>query len=251
MIKQPSKTAMVFAAGMGTRLKPLTDTMPKALIEVGGKPLLEHVLLKLCNAGFNRVVINVHHFSEQIIAYLNEHSFDMDILISDESRELLETGGGIKFAEHLIGHDAPFLVHNVDILSNLDFEKFYLSHRKNSLATLLVSNRTTCRYLLFDHGMRLVGWTNVDTGEVKSPYKNLNVNACQKLAFAGIHVISPRVFELMNLWHGKFSIIDFYLSVADKEPIYGFNDTHLELIDVGKLDTLAVADTFIKKEHIQ
>ena len=159
--------AMIFAAGLGTRLKPLTDSMPKALVRVGGKPLIEHVIMKLKDAGVGRIVVNVHHFAGQIKSFLAANdNFGVDIRVSDESEMLLETGGGIKKAAPLFSPDEPVLIHNVDILSNVDLRKFYDSSTGND-ATLLVSDRKTRRYLLFDDGMTLRGWTNVETGEVK------------------------------------------------------------------------------------
>ena len=161
---------LIFAAGLGTRLKPLTDAMPKAMVPVAGKPLIEHLLRKVAAAGFDKAVVNVHHFADQIIDFVSSRDFGLKIASSDERDALLETGGGIKKAQSLLGTDQPFLAHNVDILSNLDLRQFYQMHRSRDLATLLVSRRTTSRYLLFDAERRLVGWTNVQTGEVKSPY---------------------------------------------------------------------------------
>lgn len=241
------KQCMIFAAGLGTRLKPITDTMPKALVPVADKPLLEHLLQKIKNAGFERVIINVHHFSEQIVDFVAKNDFGMEICISDESEQLLETGGGIKKAEKWMDISAPCLVHNVDILSNLDIEKLYNYHNTSRLATVLVSQRTTNRYLLFNNKNRLVGWTNTATGEVKTPYESLNLAACKRLAFAGIHVISPQIFELMKAWNGKFSIIDFYLSVAKTHEIIGYEAKNLELFDVGKIGSLHEAERFAEK----
>ncbi|MBR7049803.1 MAG: NTP transferase domain-containing protein, partial [Prevotella sp.] len=159
------KQAMIFAAGLGTRLKPLTDTMPKALVRVGGKPLLEHVVLRLKDAGYERIVVNVHHFADQIIDFLKEqNNFGLDIRISDEREALLETGGGIKKALPLFDPTEPILIHNVDILSNLDLQSL-----PTDAPLLVVSQRQTKRYLLFDDDMRLQGWTNIETGEVKGP----------------------------------------------------------------------------------
>ena len=237
--------ALIFAAGLGTRLKPLTDTMPKAMVPVQGEPLLVHVLRKLKQAGCKEAVVNVHHFADQISDYLATHDFGLSVSISDERDELLETGGGIKKAAHLLGSSEPFLVHNVDILSNLDLAAFYALHKPERLATLLVSERETQRYLLFNAENRLVGWTNIKTGEVKSPYADLDVSACQKLAFAGIHVISPAIFPLMESWQGQFSIIDFYLSVAASSLIIGEKVPNLQLVDVGKMDSLEQADAFL------
>ena len=237
--------AMIFAAGLGTRLKPLTDTMPKALVMVGGKPLIEHVVEKLKASGAERIVVNVHHFASQVIDYLQENdNFGVDVRISDESERLLDTGGGIKKARPLFMPDAPILIHNVDILSNVDLVRLYCGHG-DADATLLVSERKTKRYLLFDDDMRLVGWTNTDTGEVKSPYPGLRVGDCRMLAFSGIHVFSPRLFPLMDDFPDKFGIIDFYLNVCSKAVVKGCVQPGLRLLDVGKLDSLAEAERFL------
>ena len=237
--------ALIFAAGLGTRLKPLTDNRPKALVEVKGEPLLAHVLHKLARSGYTEVVINVHHFGEQIIDYVATHPIEgMTIRISDERNELLDTGGGIRQAGNLFTNDGrPFLIHNVDIFSNLDLKEFYTAHPATEGATLLVSERKTSRYLLFrPTDNRLVGWTNVQTGEVKSPYPNLRVEDCRMYAFAGIHLFSPSLLPLMADWPQRFSIIDFYLSVADKVPIIGVPKADLQLIDVGKPETLKLVE---------
>ncbi len=237
---------LVFAAGLGTRLKPLTDTMPKAMVPVAGKPLIEHLLRKLAAAGFDEAVVNVHHFADQIIDFVSSRDFGLKIAISDERDALLETGGGIKKAQSLLGADQPFLAHNADILSNLDLRHFYQMHRSDDLATLLVSRRATSRYLLFDAERRLVGWTNVQTGEVKSPYHDLDVQRCEKLAFSGIHTISPAIFPLMEAWQSRFSIIDFYLSVCASQTIRGVEVPHTQILDVGKIDALHEAEKFLQ-----
>lgn len=243
--------AMIFAAGLGTRLKPLTDTMPKALVSVGGEPLIKRVLLRLADAGVGRVVVNVHHFASQIIQYLNENSFGLDIAISDETSALLDTGGGIKHAAKLFDAENPVLIHNVDILSNVDLRKFYNQAVDAAVdAVLLVSWRKTKRYLLFNGEMRLVGWTNIETGEVKSPYPDIDPKQCRMYAFAGIHVLSPRLFEQMNGFPDKFGIIDFYLNMCATHNIKGYVKEDLKLMDIGKLDTLAQADSFLSElEH--
>ncbi len=237
--------AMIFAAGLGTRLKPLTDTMPKALVPVKQKPLIAHLLEKLQREGCERVVVNVHHFAEMLTAYLKANNKGMEVVISDESSQLLETGGGLRHAAPLLPKDEPFLVHNVDILSNLSLTKLREAHHDDALATLVVSERKTSRYLLFNHENRLVGWTNVTTGEVKSPYDNLDVEACRKLAFSGIQVLNPKALQLMTDWPEKFSIIDFYLAVAAKEKILAYVPNDFKMMDIGKLDTLAQADAFV------
>ncbi|MGB1243748.1 MAG: sugar phosphate nucleotidyltransferase, partial [Chitinophagales bacterium] len=162
--------AMIFAAGLGTRLRPLTNDKPKALVEVNGKPLLEIVILQLKRYGFRDIVVNVHYFAKQIIRFLEaKNNFGIHIQISDESDLLLETGGGLQKAKHfLCSDDEPFLVHNVDILSDINLKALYQSHLEGSpLATLVVRNRKTSRYLLFDETNRLCGWKNVKTGEVR------------------------------------------------------------------------------------
>ncbi|MBR2360120.1 MAG: NTP transferase domain-containing protein [Bacteroidaceae bacterium] len=234
--------ALIFAAGLGTRLRPLTNDRPKALVEVHGKLLLAHVIEKLRKAGYTEVVINVHHFGEQIIDYIAKHPVEgMKFIISDERTELLDTGGGIRQAGGLFTQDGrPFLIHNVDIFSNLDLKEFYTTHPTTEGATLLVSERKTSRYLLFDpKDNRLVGWTNIQTGEVKSPYPNLRVEDCRMYAFAGIHLFSQSLLQWMKDWPTRFSIIDFYLSVADRVPIIGVPKADLQLIDVGKPEALA------------
>ena len=249
MEEEPVRQAMIFAAGLGTRLKPLTDTMPKALVRIGGEPLIKHVVLRLKEAGFQRIVVNVHHFAQQIIDYLeeNEH-FGLDIRISDETEQLLETGGGIKKARDLFDPHSPVLIHNVDILSNVDLTAFY-DHACSSgaEATLLVSERQTKRYLLFDDEYRLVGWTNKETGEVKSPHNWVKdeLQSLQMLAFSGIHVFSPALFPMMDQWPDRFPIIDFYLKACATHPLSGYVADNLRMIDVGKLDSLQQAEEFL------
>jgi len=236
--------AMIFAAGLGTRLKPLTDRIPKALVRVGGEPLLKRVIFQLKDAGFTRIVVNVHHFSNQIIDYLRDNdNFGLDIRISDETDKLLETGGGIKKAWPLFDQTEPILIHNVDILSNVDLKKFY--QPLPLAARLLVSERKTKRYLLFDDTMRLVGWTNIETGEVKSPYKDLDPKKYKMYAFSGIHMVAPSLFPLMDDEPDKFPIMDFYLKHCDKVRIEGYVKNDLKLMDVGKQETLREAEKFL------
>lgn len=243
--------AMIFAAGLGTRLKPLTDTMPKAMVKVGGEPLLKRVIERLSEAGVDRMVVNVHHFANQITDYLKANAnFGLDIRISDESAMLLDTGGGLKKAAPLLRGDEPILIHNVDILSNVDLQAFYTDHADHA-ATLLVSERQTKRYLLFDDTMRLVGWTNIETGEVRSPYPNLDPARCRRYAFSGIHLFSPRLFPLMDAFPDKFGIVDFYLNTCANADIHGYVKSDLHLMDVGKIDTLSMAEDFLKGETKQ
>ena len=250
---------MIFAAGLGTRLKPLTDTMPKALVRVGGEPLIKRVIMNLAAAGVERIVVNVHHFAEQIIDYLKDNdNFGLDIRISDETAGLLETGGGIKKAAPLFDSTAPILIHNVDILSNVDLREFYQiasqsekgkvkSEESECDAVLLVSWRKTKRYLLFNDDMKLVGWTNIETGEVRSPYPELNPKECRMYAFAGIHALSPRLLKMMDEFPDRFGIIDFYLKACATHNIKGYVKDDLKLMDIGKLDTLAQAEEFLEE----
>lgn len=239
---------MIFAAGLGMRLKPLTDHTPKALVPINGKPMLEHVILKLKNAGFHQIVINIHHLGQQIIDFLeaNNH-FGIDIYISDERDYLLDTGGGIKHAERFLQGNEPFLIHNVDILSDIDLKQLYTHHLEtNPLATLLVSQRNTSRYLLFNKENKLCGWRNHETGEVKSFYPHFDPRQYSEYAFSGIHVLSPQIFDWMDEWTGKFSIIHFYLSICAKTTIYAYPAENLHLLDIGKPETLAKAEEWIK-----
>lgn len=231
--------ALIFAAGLGTRLKPLTDNMPKALVPVGGKPLLERVITKLIAAGYDDIVINVHHFAGMIRDYVaSRDSFGVKVSFSDETDLLRETGGGIRHAEPFLDGSGPFLVHNVDILSNLDLGWFKRQHREGDLATILVSDRETARYFLFDDDRILVGWTNIRTGEVRSPWPGIDPDKCTRLAFSGIHLISPAIFPLMRPLPEKFSIVDFYLSVCREQRIRAAVMPGLDIHDVGKLSEL-------------
>ena len=266
---------LIFAAGLGTRLKPITESKPKALVPVCGKPLLWHVIEKFKKSGFKDFVINVHHFAGQIREYVEANgSFGVNVAFSDETDLLRETGGGIRHAAKLLGGKEPFVVHNVDILSNLDLDKFVSKHKSfavaNSntdadagiLATLLVSDRKTQRYLLFDSQDNLVGWMNVKTGEVRSPYNELRRNGgegaafdelflskynLEKYAFDGVHVISPQIFDLMHEWPDKFSIIDFYLEMCGRYRIKKHIQPGLDMLDVGKLDSLQKAEEMASK----
>ena len=239
---------MIFAAGLGTRLKPLTDSMPKALVPVAGKPMLEHVILKLKNEGFHEIVINVHHFADQIIHFLKEKdNFGIDIHISDETDCLLDTGGGIKKAASFFTDGEPILIHNVDILSNMDLKGLYTYHQTSGNdATLLVSSRKTARYLLFNHENRLCGWINKDTHQTKPENFVYKPEEQKEYAFSGIHVISPTLFNYMgDDWSGKFSIMDFYLENCSKARLGGYTTDNLQIIDIGKPETLEKAEAFI------
>ncbi|MCF0198079.1 MAG: NTP transferase domain-containing protein [Bacteroidaceae bacterium] len=233
--------AMIFAAGLGTRLKPITDRMPKALVPVDGQPLLQILLEKLQAAGYDDLVINVHHFADTIEAWCQGRP---GIRFSDERAQLLETGGGIRHAAPLLADADSFLIHNVDILSNVRLRDF-AEAGKTAEVTLLVSERATQRYLLFDEAMRLVGWTNVKTGEVRSPYPHLDPSRYRHLAFAGIHQMSSALLPLMDNYPDKFSIIDFYLQQCAEHTIRGYVQPDLRMMDVGKLGSLDQAADFL------
>lgn len=246
----------VFAAGLGTRLKPLTDTLPKALVPVCGKPLLEHVLRRMQSFGIDCFVVNVHHFADKIEAWLDGQDW-VSVDVSDERATLLETGGAVLNARKYLDGCGHFLIHNVDILSDCDLGWLMEQVRPDALATLLVSDRKSSRYLLFDpQTMRLAGWTNENTGEVRPVGLDMEKASYRKLAFSGIHIMSDKVLELMeryvserNLCPPRFSIIDFYLEMCASHDIYGVCSENLKLVDVGKHDTLAAAEDFLSDSH--
>ena len=228
--------AFILAAGLGTRLKPLTDTKPKALVKVNGTPLLEHQILRLKNAGITDIVVNVHHFADMIEEFLNRNdNFGCRIRISDERDLLRETGGAIRHASPLLAgsDDRMVLVHNVDIITELDFNS--IKKDASATATLVVSERTTNRYLLFDEEMRLRGWTNTATGEVRIPDKSTDPGKLRKYAYSGIQIISTDILPLMAEWPEKFSIIDFYLDICSGKIIRGYNAGTTPIKDVGKI----------------
>ncbi len=242
--------AMIFAAGLGTRLRPLTDSMPKALVPLAGKPMLERVILRMKEAGFDDITVNIHHFGQQIIDFLHAHNnFGVKIHISDERDELLDTGGGIRKARPFLEGSEPFLVHNADILSDIDLADFYHRHVKSGVeATLLVSQRKTSRYLLFDDQLQLHGWVNKQTGELKpAGLDATKASSLQELAFGGIHVISPTLLHRMDAaqWSGKFSIIPFYLSVCREARIEGYPLQDARWFDIGKPETLKLAEEYL------
>ena len=250
--------AMIFAAGLGTRLKPITDTLPKALVPVCGRPLIEHVCMRLKQSGINEAVVNVHHFADKVEKWAAEQDI-MTLKISDERASLLETGGAVLHARRYLDGCGSFLVHNVDIISDLDLEWFASQAHSGSIATLLVSRRESSRQLLFaPETMKLVGWHNCKTGEVRSPIAGLDPSDCISLAFSGIHILSDSVFDLMEEYlsvHMKhvsaepprFSIIDFYLWACAGHDITGVCAENLRLLDVGKHDTLALAEDMLKR----
>ncbi len=236
---------MIFAAGVGSRLRPLTDTLPKALVPVAGQPLLQIVLDRLAVAGFENIVVNVHHHATQIEDYLRGSS----VKISREE-QLLDTGGGLRQAMPLFANSAPILAHNVDILSNAALAAFYDTFSAAADDVwLLVSSRPTTRHLLFDNDMRLVGWRNETTKEVRSPYPSLDSTPCRQYAFAGIHCLQQRVAPLMAAYPAAFSIVDFYVAQCRNLRIKGVVQDGVSVLDVGKKDSLLRAEQFLAQQQ--
>ena len=240
---------MIFAAGLGTRLSPYTTNCPKALVKIAGKPLLQRAIEKLRQSGFTEIVINIHHFGEQIIEFLQKnHNFGLDISISDETDGLLDTGGAILKAAPLLSGNESFLVYNVDILSDIDLRLFRKYHEaKGGVATLVVRNRKTERYLTFDDNMVLSGWRNITSGQeiVSRPAQN-----CNLLAFSGIHYINPQIFNLITE-SGKFSLINLYLRLAVKHQIFGYSDTSSLWMDLGKANQFEAAEQLIAQTELR
>lgn len=263
--------AMIFAAGLGTRLKPITDVLPKALVPVCGKPLLEHVARKLQASGVDEAVVNIHYFADKIeqwaasqewIVSSKDEMTDGKMLfeLSDERAQLLETGGAVLHAKRFLNGCGRFLIHNVDILSNCDIKWLEAQVKDDALATLLVSERNTTRFLLFEpHTMRLAGWMNTDTGDHCIALPGIEPQQCRALAFSGIHILSDKVIGLMEEYvrakglpvneelGTRFPIMSFYMWAAAKYPIYAAVAKELEFIDVGKLDALQPAEEFVKR----
>ena len=254
--------ALIFAAGLGTRLRPLTDTMPKALVPLAGHTLLEYQIRKLKAAGITDIMVNVHHFPDMIINYFSEHdNFGCNIMISDERDLLLDTGGGLLKAWSTFAPDTnePILALNADILSTIRLEEVIGQYQKSTInnqkstGLLVVKNRQTQRYLCFDSDHRLIGWTNIATGETKPALSTIDYQLSTKLAFSGMQILSPAVLPLLRDFaatHGpKFSVIDFYLSALSENVFLGF-EPEGELLDVGKIDHLAEAESFAQRLKI-
>ena len=248
---------MVFAAGLGTRLRPLTNDRPKALVEVAGQPMLERVIRRLRAAGVDELVINIHHFGDRVIEFLEQHNqFGLTIHISDErllSDQPLETGGGILQARQWLDCGEPFIVHNADILTDLDLTALYRSHcEHDALATLLVKERATQRYFLFDDNNRLHGWTNIATGETRPAGVDLDIAALRRRAFGGVHVISPGIFPLLEQHSAgrlAFGITPFYIDACRRHSIYGYEPQQAyNWFDIGKPETLQAAEAFFKAQ---
>ena len=232
---------MILAAGLGTRLKPWTDAHPKALAVINGKSLLQRNIEYLQQAGITEVIVNVHHFADQIIdAVETNNGWGSNITISDETDAVLETGGGLKKAQWYFKGCEDFILLNVDVLTNLPLQQMVAAHKQNQpLATLAVTNRKTSRYFLFDEEDTLCGWRNVKTGEEKIARGSANLT---EKAFSGIHVISNTLFGLVQ-HQGKFSMVDVYLSLAKQHTIKAFDHSNTKFIDVGKPESIAEAES--------
>ena len=250
---------MIFAAGLGTRLKPLTDTLPKALVPLAGKTLLQWQIEKLKAAGITDIVINIHHFPDMIINYLKDNdNFGCNIQVSDERDALLETGGGLRKAEEKFrslgvqefrSSNEGILICNVDILSNIDIPVLLQAYNPAEIGLVVVSQRETQRYLLFDRENRLCGWTNIATGEFRGPIaKSQEPIAHRQLAFSGMQVLNPRIFECMDnivkLKGEKFSLIDLYLNICEQETLKAYIPNDYRMMDVGKISQLSEAEEF-------
>jgi len=238
--------AFILAAGLGTRLKPLTDNKPKALVEVNGVTLLEHLIVKLKKLEVNEIIVNIHHYAEQVKEFLmKKNNFNIRIEISDESEQLLDTGGGLKKAAWFFDDNKPFLVHNVDVLSNIDLNLLYQSHvQSGSLAMLAVKDRNTSRYLLFNENNELCGWENSSTGKIL--YHSNNTQQLTALAFSGVQVVSPQIFDLISET-GKFSLTDLYIRLSSNNKIAAFRHDKDFWLDLGKPESIKAAETYVNK----
>lgn len=234
--------AMILAAGLGTRLKPFTDHHPKALAVVNGKTILQRNIEYLKAAGIDEIIINVHHFAEQIIQHLAENNnFGISISISDETGEVLETGGGLKKASWFFNDENPFLLMNVDILTKMNLKAMIAFHEKEKpIATLAVSDRESSRCFLFNKNGELCGWKNKKTDETKI---SRNSDSLIEKSFSGIHIIDPKIFSFMHL-EGKFSIVDVYLELAKTHIIKSFDHSEDLLMDVGKPESIIEAEKY-------
>jgi NDP-sugar pyrophosphorylase family protein len=244
MITFGTMKAIVFSAGLGTRLQHLTLDCPKALVRVNGKPLLWYAIKKLTDAGVTQIVVNTHHFSQQISDYINKTDFPVPVLISDESDQLLDTGGGLKKAGKLLQGKAPIIGYNVDVISTVNLNEVLNDHSKNhSLATLVVRRRETNRYLMFDENMQLAGWKNTANGD--HIITGDQFEHAQAYAFSGIQVVSPEIFDHITE-EGKFPIVQLYLRLSKSQKIMGFHDHSDFWLDAGKPEHLPLAENFFR-----
>jgi N-acetyl-alpha-D-muramate 1-phosphate uridylyltransferase len=233
--------AMLFAAGLGTRFKPWTDKYPKALAIVNGKSLLQRNIEYLQQFGITDVIVNVHHFADQVANAIKQNNgWGSNILISDERTELLETGGGLLKAKELFRPNEKFVTCNVDILTDLDLDELLAFHeQQGSLISFAVTSRKTSRYFLFDQNNRLCGWKNVNNGDQKIVIPH---SVLVEKAYSCVVVFEPDIFSLVP-FRGKFSLVDVYLALAPDHLIFGYDHTGDKFVDVGKPDSIAVAES--------
>jgi NDP-sugar pyrophosphorylase family protein len=227
--------AMIFAAGLGTRLAPLTNTMPKAMVPISGKPMIQHQIEKLRGFGFDYIVVNVHHFADQIINFVKNNDFGVQIEISDERDLLLNTGGGLKNVKKFFRDGDNFLIHNVDIFSDLDLKALYDYHcTTQNVATLAVMHRESSKHLLFDTENRLCGWRDLKNDKSIITIECDNYN---EMAFSGIYVCNYRIFDLIDN-DGSFPIIPELLKISKSHRIGGYIHDNNKVLDVGKIDVI-------------
>ena len=244
------KCAMILAAGLGTRLKEITRHTPKALVEVGGEPMLKRVIDRLSAQGFDEIIINAFHLADQIIDYINKGEWDVEIKISDERPELLDTGGGIVKGAVTFEISRPLLIHNVDILSNADLKGLYAYHCENNLQgiTLLMSERESTRKLIFDKDNSLIGWHDLRSDEVRPAALKRNEND-KEYSFSGIYVVSAEAIKEMGeiMEKKNFGIMDYLLHERRRTRAIGMVVPDLQLIDIGKPATLLQAQNIFDK----
>ncbi len=241
--------AFILAAGLGTRLRPITNEIPKALVKINGTPLIEHVIKRLKNSGCDKFIINLYHYADKVIKFLASKNYlESDITISDESEQLLDTGGGLKKISWFFSPSESFIVHNVDIITDFDITELYRNHLSSGkTATLAVQKRESSRYFLFDEEKNLCGWENIKTDEQKITRKP--VGNLEQYAFSGIHCADSRIFKYFPEGN-VFSLVDLFLKAASQEKITFFDHTNSNFLDVGKKENIAKAEELLKNRNI-
>ncbi len=237
--------ALIFAAGLGTRLAHLTKEIPKALVEVNGKPMLQYAIEKMISVGVTRIVINIHHHADKVESFVKGLDYkDVEIFLSDERAQLLETGGGLIKAAPLFDMSKPIILYNSDVITGADLNNMVLFHNQNKgLATLMVKKRDTSRFFLFDRQSRLSGWENISTGEKIITRKDTFLDS---YAFSGIHIVNPEIIELLGM-ERKFSITQGYLNLSEQYPIYGWKEWSEYWFDIGTPEKLNSVNQFFKE----
>lgn len=244
------KQAMIFAAGLGTRLKPVTDSLPKALVEINGKTMLDRVIDNLIRNGYRNIVVNVHHFADTIIEHIRRNKYDAEITISDERELLLDTAGGVRKAIGMIDADSPLLIHNADILTDIDLSLMSDSLCDDDALLLCSDRRKSSRYLLFDNDCRMHGWINENTGEIRP--QGILPDSMQKMAFGGIHIVGPKILSALKSYienKTPYSIIPFYIDVCNELKIKAYMPTaEYQWFDIGSLEKLNQArESYIER----